>query len=276
MPVGTKLNKKQKPILGTYRPAKRFTFVTFLNFRSGMQVKNAVVRYVVLVGLLLLAHPLAAQWSKGRLFTWEGDTLKGQVRYIANDVVEIDQQGRVLQFTPEQIRGFDFWDAQLDGVRYYHALKRGKGNEELLDIAAFFEVIYEGAPYSLLARRVTMRTPDRPVYPSMSPYAYRYNYFYDPFFQPSRFNSSSTKLFEILYIRNAKLEEIEQYTDETQVGEKRSALTFDHPNTVMLDRLFARKSEPMFSFIKQNKLSPRKRTDVAEMLRQYNALVSTP
>ncbi|SDL12715.1 hypothetical protein SAMN05421823_104447 [Catalinimonas alkaloidigena] len=226
--------------------------------------------------LILLTHPLAAQWTKGRLFTWEGDTLKGQVRYIANDVVEIDQQGQVLKFTPEQIQGFDLWDAYLNGVRYYQALKRGEGNEELLNIAAFFEVIYEGEPYSLLGRRVTMRTPDRPVYPSMSPYAYRYNYFYDPFFNPSRFNSSSTKLFEILYIRNAKREEIEQYTDETLVNQNRIALSFDNPNTVMLDRLFARQSEAMLAFIKQNKLNPRKRQDVIDMLREYNARAETP
>ncbi len=89
-------------------------------------------------------------WHKGSLFLFEGDTLKGEIKYdMDNQTVQFTNDGLTIQaFSPRKILAFELYDEIIGSFRVFYVLPfRSQGNYEAPFI---FELSYEGPYVSLL------------------------------------------------------------------------------------------------------------------------------
>ncbi|MEJ2005572.1 MAG: hypothetical protein P8X57_11540, partial [Cyclobacteriaceae bacterium] len=63
-------------------------------------------------------------WHEGRLILFEGDTLRGQIKYdMENQSVQYSaDNGRIQAFSPRNILAFELYDEVIEAYRIFYVL----------------------------------------------------------------------------------------------------------------------------------------------------------
>jgi len=202
-----------------------------------MRSKELVIAFF----LLVISFHAAAQrfsselWHEGRLVTFEGDTIRGQIKYdMEGQSVQVTTDGnRIQAFSPRNILTFELYDELIEAYRIFYILPyRSQSGYKAPFI---FELSYEG-PYMSLLRSENIELVVRSL-----PYMY-----------------SSTTREELVYTyyfldRDGNIEEFN--------GKKSD-----------INRIFRDRSAEMRRFIKDERLKLNRLDHLVRICSYYNSI----
>ncbi|MFK7901020.1 MAG: hypothetical protein AB8B61_09720 [Cyclobacteriaceae bacterium] len=191
-----------------------------------------------LLSLSLTAQRFSSkQWHKGTLYLTSGDSISSQVQYnFTNDVVFLNENGKLKTYSPVQINKLTFKDSQSDITRYFKKIEVKQSNG--FQRPTLFEILYENS-YSLLRKDLVYR----PQTTQYSPFS----------IGSAMYLSQNTEAYLFFML------------------DKRGIIHPFEANKKSIYSLFPLLKEEVKTFIKNNKLKPHKVSDLISVFEYANS-----
>ncbi|QHL88898.1 hypothetical protein GU926_16270 [Nibribacter ruber] len=199
------------------------------------------------------ASGLVDEWSMGKIYLANGDSLNGKITYHrTEDLIKVvKEDGSVVAYAPVAVRGFEAVDKDGRFRRVFVTHKWNFGNDYSDFLApAFFEQIAIGK-YGLLRRETTVRKDISrdPYYRNMGGYYPAGGY--PPGGVPYYVDARQDIFF--LLLPNGKVKELRNVKKD-------------------LEAIFGKKNGQMKSYIKQNKLKYTSLPDLVKIVNYFGTI----
>jgi hypothetical protein len=116
---------------------------------------------VVFIPLLSSAQRFPFEfWHDGRVFLESGDTLKGQIKYDLNDLLQLKHDNRLESFSARKVLSFEIFDNTYKRYRTFYSLPYSPSGGYKSPV--FFESVAEGKITVLSRERIEYRSYSTP------------------------------------------------------------------------------------------------------------------
>lgn len=181
-------------------------------------------------------------WHDGKIILDTGDTLRGQVKYDLQDLLQIKHDQRLESFSARKVLLFEIFDQSYRRYRQFYSLPYSENGSYKTPV--FFEVLTEGKITVLSREKVEMRSNN---YSPYSPYGGLYSGY------PGYYGTRRVLVNTYFLLK-------ENGNIESFSGRKND--WYD---------LMDNRANEVHDFVKDNKLSFDKKYDVKQIIEYYNS-----
>ncbi|MGC4022621.1 MAG: hypothetical protein QM734_12075 [Cyclobacteriaceae bacterium] len=200
-------------------------------------IKRILFSFVLVVPLFSFAQTFPFDvFHEGKVVLENGDTIRGEVKYSLQDLLQVKHNNRLESFTARKVVFFEVFDQAYKRYRQFYSLPYSPTGGYKSPV--FFELLAEGKITTLTREKIEYRT-------NTSPY-YSYGGY-----------SSRPVLVYIYYLlkENGNIEDFR--------GNKSDWY-----------ELFGNRENEMHDYVKDNKLDFDKKYELKQILDYYNSLVA--
>lgn len=159
-------------------------------------------------------------WYEGKVVLINQEVHRGLVKYdLESDIIQLNDNNTIRAFSSKKILYFEIYDEASESFRQFYALPYTVSPGYKTPI--LFEVLYEGAPLTLLAREniTTEAVPVYNYYYGRNNYYSRYKLIYQFFFlhEKGRIDRYSLKKNDLMHIMRKKSSEVRKFIKENNL-----------------------------------------------------------